>query len=337
MRRLALAALLCGALNAAGADTAAPPLVSNERLGYAFEYPRVLAEQRLFGIAHGVALLADSCREVEPSAQATAVAYARWHEQQQLQIEDLKSNLAVFYYGRRAHEASWQHIAAALNLRQKLDLAPEQRTAACASLPEALRQPRYDLTALFQLEAALAAMNQGIRTETQASVCATKLPEAERAALAAAYADWQRNETPALETARGQLQYYWNSTATPGQPEGWMEAAKLRYSNPPANTCKALAASLREPEASLAYSFAPAPAMPLTEETGLEATEQVNAVSSTTPAAVLALDTPAAEAHATEPVAKPGNLFDSMMRLFDERPYEDAARDGTGDTGRKSP
>ena len=333
-RRLACAsigALLAGICAVHAADNPpAPPLVSIERQGYAFEYPRVLAEQRLFGIAHGVALLAESCRDVPATAQATADAYARWYDLQQLQIEDLKSNLTAFYYGPRAHEATWQHIAAALNLREKLDLAPEQRAAACASLPEALRQPRYDLASMFQLEAALAVMTQAIRIETQATLCATKLPEAERVSLAAAYSDWQRNETPALETARGQLQYYWNSTATPGTPEIWAEALRQRYSNPPAATCQNLGNILRSPDASLAHSFAPAPAVPQAQEPETETTEQVSAVTSTMPVAVQSLAAPAAETQTGVPAGNSGNrgnLFDSMMRLFDERPHEDAARD----------
>lgn len=327
MRRCAIAALLCGALNAIGAESATsapPPLVSIERQGYAFEYPRVLAEQRLFGIAHGVALLAENCRDAAATAQATADAYARWYDEQRLQIEDLKSNLAAFYYGPRAHEASWQHIAAALNLRSKLDLGAERQASACASLPEALRQPRYDLSSLFQLEAALATMAQAVRIEAQAAACATQLPEAERAPLSAAYADWQRNEAATLESAPAQLQHYWTSTATPGKPEDWVEALKQRYAKPPAATCAGLAAVLLTPEASLAYSFAPPPAVQPAAEPEATPTEQVSAVSSSTPGAVQTLAEPAEEVQTSTPI---GNLFDFIMKVFDERPYEDAARE----------
>ena len=337
MRRLALAALLCGALNAIGAQSA-PPLVSNERQGYAFEYPRVLAEQRLFGTAHGVALLAESCREVPATAQATNEAYARWHDEQKLQLADLQGELAEFYYGPRAADANWQHIAAALNLREKLDLAPERLVAACSSLPEALRQPRYDLTALFQLEGAIAAMSRAIRVETQATACTARLPAAEREQLTAAYADWQRNEEAALVTARSQLQHYWNSTATPGKPEDWQEAMKQRYSNPPAATCTSLASTLRSSDASLAYSFIPAPTVSAAIET--EATEQVNAVSASAPLSVQAADEAAKDAAATTSAEPPADtpasdpvayLFDLIMKVFDERPHEDAARE----SGRK--
>jgi len=328
VRRLALAAVLCGALNAIGAQSA-PPLVSNERQGYAFEYPRVLAEQRLFGTAHGIALLAESCREIPATAQATNEAYAHWHEEQKLQLANLKDELAEFYYGPRAAEASWQHIAAALNLREKVDLAPDRQAAACASLPEALRQPRYDLSAMFQLEGAIAAMARATRIETQASVCATRLPAAERERLAVAYADWQRTEDAALVTARSQLQHYWNSTATPGKPEDWLEAMKQRYSNPPATTCASLATTLRSSDASLAHSFVPAPSVPAAAEA--ETTEQVSAVTTSAPLALqpaeeaskAAVAEQAADAPASDPVAY---LFDLIMKVFDERPHEDAAR-----------
>src|SRR5690606_26743105 len=188
--------MLCGALTAAQADNAAPPLVSDTRLGYAFEFPRVLAEQRLFGIAHGASLLATACLDAPDQADAAADAYTQWYEQQQVQIEMLQSELAEFYFGPRANEASWAQIAATLKLRPAIGLAPdsEQLSAACASLPEALRQPRYDLAALFQLEAALAGMMTAARAEAQTAACSARLPEAERPALAARYAEWQQRE-----------------------------------------------------------------------------------------------------------------------------------------------
>ena len=322
MRRLALAAVLCGALNAAGAETAAPPLVSIERQGYAFEYPRVLAEQRLFGIAHGVSMLAERCRSVEATAQASADAYARWYDQQRLQIEDLKNNLATFYYGPRASEATWPHLVAALNLREQIGLAAdsEQLAAACASLPAALQQPRYDLSALFQLEAAIAAMTQATRVDAQVAACNTRLNGTEQARLLASHADWQRREGAAVETARAQLVHYWQSTAAVGDVNEWLQAQTRRYSNPPPARCAGLADWLKDDEASLAQSFAPAPTpVAMLEEAPDHA---VSAVTHSAPqSASIAEPTNTAKAE-----AQASGLFDTMMRTFDERPHEDAAR-----------
>ena len=331
MRRLALAGLLCGALNAVGAQpvqaaaaAAAPPLVSIERQGYAFEYPRVLAEQRLFGIAHGVSMLAESCRAVEPTAQASADAYARWYEQQQLQIEDLKNNLASFYYGSRAAEATWQHLVAALNLREKLSLAPdsEQLIAACASLPDALQQPRYDLTALFQLEAALAAMTLTARVDAQVAACNATLNGNEQTRLRAAHADWQQNEGAAMEMARAQLTYYWQATAAAGSPEEWLRSQTRRYSNPTALRCAGLADWLKSDQASLMQSFAPPPSPVALQEEKEIPDHAVSAVAHSTPQSTDLTETK----NAATAEVQASSLLDTTMRMFDERPHEDAAR-----------
>jgi hypothetical protein len=56
--------------------------------------------------------------------------------------------------------------------------------------------------------------------------------------------------------------------------------------------------------------------------------EQVNAVASSAPASIpYTHESTAAPQASDAPVAAtPDNLFDSTMRAFDERPYENAAR-----------
>lgn len=328
--------MLCGALTAAHAGSAAPPLVSNERQGYAFEFPRVLAEQRLFGIAHGVSLLATACLDSPDEAGAVADAYTHWYEQQQDLIETLKTDLATFYFGPHAAEASRAHVAAALKLRDALRLAPgsEQLKAACASFPEAVRQPRYKLDALFQLEQALAAMMMAARAEAHTAACAARLPEAEHADLNARHAEWQNREADALAASRADMLLHWEATATPGKPEDWLQAARNRHANPTAAACAALPGWLDSSASSLAQSFAPAPLiMPAEADTSgaaAEADNVVSAVSDVRPAAASATPPAAAAEPAEEAVpATFPNLFELLMRLFDERPHEDAARPGT--------
>lgn len=333
MRRIVIASILCGALAAAHADNAAPPLVSDERLGYAFEFPRVLAAQRLFGIAHGVSLLATACLDAPDEANAVADAYTQWYEQQQGQIDMLQSELAEFYFGPRANEARWAHIAATLNLRVVIGLTPdsEQLRAACASLPEALLQPRYDLAALFQLEAALAGMVTATRAEAQTSACAARLPEAERPALAADYADWQQREADAIANARAQMLQQWQNTATPGDPDEWQKTMRKRYANPPARACEQLPAWLSSSASSLAQSFAPAPAVTAVAADNADLPDNtVTAVANPQLEAISAVPADATPLEATpaEPAAEAEspNLFDYLMKLFDERPHEDAAQ-----------
>jgi hypothetical protein len=332
LRRIvcALGGALSGALlygtPALATDAPAPQLVSIERQGYAFEYPRVLAEQRLFGVAHGVSLLATACLDAPEQADAAAAAYARWYEQQQQQIAILKDELAAFYFGPHADEADWSHVADALKLRDRLGLAPDSTAlkAACGSLPEALRQPRYDLTALFQLEAALAAMATAARAESHIAACAAQLTEAERPALNARYAEWQRREADAITSAQTQMLLYWQNTGTPGKPEDWLKAMKQRYAQPSAAACEKLPEWLGSSASSLSHSFIPAPIIAAPTEP--EADNAVSAVSNTQPEAAPA----EVIAEPAEPAADPieaavSNLFESLMRLFDERPHEDAA------------
>lgn len=325
MRRLALAGLLCGALHTAGAQNAAPPLVSIERQGYAFEFPRVLAEQRLFGIAHGIALLAEACSHEPLHAQSTAQAYRQWYEQQQLLIEDLKQNLAVFYYGPNAAQASWSHIAAALNLRSRVSPEPgsEQMAAACASLPEALQQPRYDLNALFQLEASLAATTLAIRAEAQTAACMPRMAEPARSALQAAHAEWQRNESAAAEQAQAQLQYAWKNTRTGGSFEEWKQAVAGNHAQTPQALCDGLASWLRSPAARLEQSFASAPVLAPAVDAEPAPDNSVTAVQLSRPeSAVQPLADTASTTPDASPAAPQAGLFDTLMKVFDERPYE---------------
>src|SRR5690606_15438108 len=206
----------------------------------------------------------------------------------------------------------------------------EQLRTACASLPEALSQPRYDLAALFQLEAALAGMMTAARAEAQSGACSARLPEAERPALAARYADWQQREAEAIANARAQMLQQWQRTATPGDAEEWQKAMHKRYANPPARACEQLPTWLESSASSLAQSFVTAPTVAAAADSTDLPDNTVTAVSnpqlqaiSAVPAETSSLESAAEEATAE---AKSPNLFDYLMKLFDERPHEDAAQ-----------
>lgn len=118
------------------------------RLGYEFDRPHILLRQQLFGLAHGASLLAAAC--LERADQKAADAYALWHEAQEPVIRRIAADLADWHFGARAGEAGWNDIVRAIGLRDALPPRPEADLAdACATLPEALPQARYDLRALL--------------------------------------------------------------------------------------------------------------------------------------------------------------------------------------------
>jgi hypothetical protein len=127
---------------------AQPPLeVMPGRLGYAMDQPPILIRQRLFGLAHGLSNLAAACLDLPEHSQAIQDAYAAWHAGQGKTIEALVHDLARYYFGARAAEVRWQDLARALNLHESIEpsLGPVSLQDACATLPQAIRQPRYEL------------------------------------------------------------------------------------------------------------------------------------------------------------------------------------------------
>ena len=157
MKRI-LASVLCAALlGAARADDApqtsaapeTPPAlqVLPGRLGYAFAQPEILLRQRLFGLAHGLSLLAAACLDLPEHSTPIQNAYAAWHAKQCKAIETIVHDLAEYYFGPRAAEAQWPDVSRALNLADSIQPALGEITlyAACASLPTAIVRERYEL------------------------------------------------------------------------------------------------------------------------------------------------------------------------------------------------
>ena len=122
-----------------------------ERLGYAFDKPDILIRQRLFGLAHGLSLLAAACLDLPEQARPIQDAYAAWHARQGKTIAILVQDLSHYYFGPRAATARWPDLARALNLNDSIQpsLGQVSLQDACASLPQAITRPRYEFDKLL--------------------------------------------------------------------------------------------------------------------------------------------------------------------------------------------
>ncbi|MES2238211.1 MAG: hypothetical protein V4500_10745 [Pseudomonadota bacterium] len=128
------------------------------RTGYAFDQPKILLRQRLFGLAHGVSLLAAACVELPEQSVAIQASFLAWHDQQAAAIEQLVHDLAGYYFGPQAVTVQWQDLIRALQLKEHIDqsLGQFELSVACASLNQAITGPRYDLAALLKMEPLIA-------------------------------------------------------------------------------------------------------------------------------------------------------------------------------------
>lgn len=133
------AACLIGGLLATGRVAAEVPS------GYAFDNPRLLAHQLIWGRLHGVRLLGLACRDRGDST--AAMAYVDWLDRQWPRIRAAELDLARHYFKRR--QAPLPALDAALRLPAALDNPGPELAAACASLPEALGAARNDLEQIY--------------------------------------------------------------------------------------------------------------------------------------------------------------------------------------------
>lgn len=135
-----------------GTTATAPALeVKPEHRGYAADQPDIFIRQRLFGRAHGLSLLTAACLDLPAYSTAVQDAYAAWYAKQAKTLETIVHDLAAHYFGPRADQAQWSDLAHALNLPDSIQPALGEVTlhAACASLPEAIPRPRYELDKLL--------------------------------------------------------------------------------------------------------------------------------------------------------------------------------------------
>ena len=150
MRRFGLALLALVTTTALARELPPRPTgpVSSEPVmpsGYVFDNPQLLTQQLLWGIVHGVRLLGLACQQRGDTAAAEA--YLAWLDRQQVRLQAAERDLAGHYFGRRT--ASPEALAQALALKPTLAVEDDLLQQACASLPEALAQERYDLEKFY--------------------------------------------------------------------------------------------------------------------------------------------------------------------------------------------
>ena len=126
--KFALRALLGGLLLAGGSVRAQDGLPAAEplsplHLGYAFERPDLLLQQRIFGLAHGVHLLLSGCLDKNENAVAAQQAYDTWHAAQREALDAVRITLAAHHYGDQAGRAQWQDIARVIGLKAGAEMA----------------------------------------------------------------------------------------------------------------------------------------------------------------------------------------------------------------------
>lgn len=133
-----MAAMACAIAMALPARAEAPAAMPQ---GYVFDRPELLADQLIWGLAHGARLLAQACARAGKGEAAEA--WVAWQERERPRILATNRRLGLHYFGRE--DAPADAVSSALGLATTLALPPDRLAPACASLAEALAQPRYDL------------------------------------------------------------------------------------------------------------------------------------------------------------------------------------------------
>jgi hypothetical protein len=196
----------------ARADSLPGVLTRPEPKGSSSE-PRILLEQRLFGMAHAIGLLARACTPDPETGPAAHLAYANWHEKQLPVIDRARQELARFYFKDHADTASWSELVTALGLRNELALKPGSRKYrdACATLPAALASYRNDLGSQFTLQQALTRVTVATLTSARAEACLAKLDGDAEKKLKHSLEDWQQRFREDIERSRRDLAAQWHA------------------------------------------------------------------------------------------------------------------------------
>jgi hypothetical protein len=233
----------CAGLTATASAETLQPL----HVGYAFDHPRILVQQRLFGLAHGVKLLATACAD-EPDYRApTAQAYSAWNERQAATIEGATRDLARYYFGESAVRASQLDIVQALKLKDKLAFRPGSQPlqAACNTLPQALEKPRYDLQTQYRLQFLASRLQRAHITEAEAEACTATLSDNDALPIKDSLAQWRSTYAPRLEEAQTALEKSWPESQLEGTLATLLTAARAQGKRvATAAHCKTLAARL---------------------------------------------------------------------------------------------
>jgi hypothetical protein len=252
------------AVAAAPALGQVPPLQPLQA-GYAFEQPRIVAQQRFIGRAHGISLLVSACMDRPEYIDPALTAYVPWRESQEKTIAAAQRELARHYFGPRAGEARWPDVVRALNLKNQLELpaGAADLAAACETLPQALRQPRYDLGAQLRLQASLTEATAGAETALRWSWCRERIDAPSRLVLDRRYEVWREINEPRQKQAEAALQRDWPFDAPADSLAAWQEMLQrdLRLRGDAA-ACDAFSENLKRPQAALRKAFLPPESLP---------------------------------------------------------------------------
>ncbi len=203
------------------------PLVPQHH-GYALDNPRVLAQQRLFGLAQGVALLDATCVREPAYREALTPAYAEWQERQEATIAASYRDLARYYFHDRALEATESDIARALELKDRLSLKPKSKelNAACDTFAEALHKPHYDLSRQYLGLSLAWRLSEATATEARVAACRARLSAEESARLDEAAILWHQTFATGIEEAKKTLEQRWGDLQLDGTLGEWAARAR---------------------------------------------------------------------------------------------------------------
>jgi hypothetical protein len=244
------------------ASAAATPLATKVAPGYVFDQPRILTQQRLFGLAHGVSLLADHCFDDAAHGEDVRQAYAAWQQRQTATVALAQQELAHYYFAERATEATWPDLVSALGLKNALParLDAAKLKVACATLPQALASAKTDLAAQFHLQAQVSRLTSAAETEARAEACRTTQNGDNVAALTTALDAWRQRYHGAVGEARRAVEQRWQEAKLDGTLDQWLNQARNKGRHEAnSNTCGGLAAWMAIPSADPDASFQPAP------------------------------------------------------------------------------
>jgi hypothetical protein len=198
------------------------------RAGYAFDHPRILVQQRLFGLAHGVTLLAAACVNEPVYREPLTWVYTAWKEQQAAAIEASTRDLARYYFADRAAKATKLDILQALKLKDRLSLKPASRElqAACDTFAEAIKKPRYNLSQQFHLQSLASRLAAATATESRAAACRTMISAQEAARLDESVALWHQMVDAGVADAKAALEQHWDDSQLDGTLDEWLVQAR---------------------------------------------------------------------------------------------------------------
>jgi hypothetical protein len=235
---------------------------------YALDSQPTLVKQYLFGLHHGIALLAHSCLTHDAdTATRNRTALATWQAAQRTALEDIRSALSR-HYAHSAQRMSDEEIIVRLRLPKVLPVtvdSPEFK-AACATLGDALQQPRYDFVRRLRQEQLKAITVSAIVTEERHFLCQPLLPTEQAEIHAQRYAAWSRDNQSLRDRAMLELQTLWPSDE--GGASGyisWVQDIKtsVRKQKRGRAACWSFSQALTRPDARLdALSLPPITAQP---------------------------------------------------------------------------